>query len=48
MAICHHKTESVGAAIPLGAAAMHVTCLALIQVCNGCPIRSSAICCSHI
>jgi len=48
MATCHRKTESVGTTIPLVIIAMYVTCLALMQTCNGCPSRSSALCSSHI
>jgi len=48
MATCHRKTESVGTGTPLRAVGMHVTCFALMQACNGCPIRSSALYSSHI
>jgi hypothetical protein len=48
MATCHHKTEVVGTAMPLGAVAMYVTCLALIQAFNGSQIRSSGLCALHM
>ena len=48
MATCHHKTESVGTAIPSGAVATHVTSLVLIQTCNGCLITRSVLYRAHI